>query len=80
MTVRRFRNLGIYKHVMALRLQYCDSRGCVVLVDATEADNAASLKAQGIYAPRVRAVGEYRRVLWVRKWTKLSAVRESAPC
>lgn len=75
MTVRRFRNLGIYKHVMALRLRYCHERGCAILVDATEVDNEASLKAQGVYSPRVRTVCRYRRVLWWSDWTDLSALK-----
>jgi len=67
-TMRRFRNLGIYKHVMAMRLRYCHERGFDVLVDATEADNAASLKAQDMYGPRVRSVCRYRRLLGWSQW------------
>ena len=63
-TTRRFRSMGIYKHVMALRLRYCHERGYSVLIDVTEMNNAASLKAQDIYSPRVRDVRRYRRILW----------------
>ena len=75
-TMRRFRNLGIYKYVMALRLRYCQERGYAVLVDATTVDNAASLKAQNIYDPRVRAVFRYRRILWWSDWTELAETSE----
>ena len=75
MTTRRFRNLGIYKYVMALRLRYCHECGYAVLVDATEVNNAASLKAQDIYAPRVRAIGRYSRILWWSNWKDLSELK-----
>ncbi|MBN1855685.1 MAG: hypothetical protein JW846_01875 [Dehalococcoidia bacterium] len=62
-TAERFRNLGIYRHVMAWRLRYCHERGYRVLVDATRVDNAPSLRSQFTYNPRTRAFYRYRRFL-----------------
>jgi len=66
----RYRNLGIYRHVMAWRLRYCHELGCHVLVDATEVRNTPSLRSQETYNPRTRAYCRYRRFLRWCRWTE----------
>ena len=71
LTTGRFRNLGIYRHVMAWRLRYCHELGYRVLVDATIVGNMPSLRSQDTYNPRIRAFCRYRRLLHWRDWKEL---------
>jgi len=70
LTISRYRNLGLYRYVMAWRMRYCHERGCPVLVDSTSLLNVASLRSQATYNPEVRAVGHYRRFLRRSRWTQ----------
>jgi len=71
LTMRRFRRLGLYKHVMNWRLWYSHEHGCPVLVDATAVDNVASLRGHDAFDRRLRGVYLYRRRLWWSDWKEL---------
>ena len=81
LTISSYRNLGLYRYVMAWRMRYCHERGCPVLVDSTSLRNVASLRSQATYNPEIRAIGRYRRFLHWSRWTQREpGISQAALC
>ncbi len=73
-TVGRFRKMGIFRHVMACALRYCQEHGYDVVVGTTQVRNVPSVRGQDPYGPRVRAGVRHRRFLTWHDWHELPQV------
>ena len=70
-SVGRFRKMGLFRHVMACALRYCQEQGCQLVVGTTQLHNVPSVQGQDPYGPRVRACIRHRRFLMWCDWREI---------